>query len=585
MRLLLTIFWRGIRPYRRYLFILVPVALLLGALWVIEPLYGRYAIDEVLAIKEGKDVGIGPLVAGWFGIWILANVIGGISFYYRWKVQELLLTQIRQQYYEHILQLDIAHHVKAKGGELMKKIDNAADATVDMTRQILMELPISFLTSIVFYVVGFFVSWQLTLLALALIPPYVLLITLSVRWTRTYSEKVNDYYVRAVGRGYDAITNIFTVKSGAAEERELGRMQTLHNQAIEQSIKANAVWAILEGVNYFMLLRIALMGAGIYLYIQDELTLGSLFFFQFSFFRMIVPLEMLGNMMPRWNDKIEKMRLAEAIYNQPVTVKSKPDAKKLPDLKGEFRFEDVSLSYGHVDALHGLNLHVKPGEHIALVGHSGAGKSTMAMLINRFYDVSDGRITVDGVDMRDLDVAWWRSQVGLVLQENITFNDSILENIRYSRPTATREEVIEAAKRASAHEFIEKLPQAYDTMVGERGIRLSGGERQRVAIARAILKQPKIVVLDEATSALDSITERAVQDGIKALIKGRTSFIIAHRLSTVRSVDRIALLEGGKIVAVAPHEELLKVAPLYAEMVSLQHAGMLAEDDEEKTDA
>jgi ABC-type multidrug transport system fused ATPase/permease subunit len=579
MRLLLTVFWRGIRPYRRYLFILIPVALILACLWVAEPLYGRYAIDEVLAMKDGKDVNIVLLIGSWFGFLLLINLVGGLSFYYRWKVQELLLTQIRQQYYEHILRLDIAHHVKAKGGELMKKIDNAADAAVDLTRQILMELPISFLTAGVFYVVGFFVSWQLTLLALALLPLYIVLLSLSVWWTRSNAEKVNDYYVKAVGRGYDAITNIFTVKSGAGEEREMDNMRSLHNRAITESVKANTVWAILEGINYFMLLRIALMGAGVYLYIQDAITLGSLFFFQFSFFRMIVPLEMLGNMMPRWNDKMEKIKLAEELYNEPITVQSKPNAKRLPVLKGAMRFENVSLSYGHVDALHELNLEVKPGEHIALVGHSGAGKSTMAMLINRFYDPSSGRITVDGTDMKDLDLSWWRSNIGLVLQENITFNDSILENIRYARPDATREEVEEAAKRASAHEFISTLPQGYDTMVGERGIRLSGGERQRVAIARAILKKPKIVVLDEATSALDSITERAVQNGIKELIKGRTSFIIAHRLSTVRSVNRIALLEKGKIVAVAPHDELLKLSPLYAEMVSLQHAGMIGDEE------
>ncbi len=258
-------------------------------------------------------------------------------------------------------------------------------------------------------------------------------------------------------------------------------------------------------------------------------------------------------------------------------MKSKPDAIIPHTLKGAISFKDISFSYGDADAIKNITLDIRPGEHLALVGHSGAGKSTVAMLLNRFYDVTDGAILVDGTDMRDLDVHWWRSQIGLVLQENITFNDTIKENIRYARPDATDAEIVDAATRASAHAFISKLPKGYDTLVGERGIRLSGGERQRVAIARAILKKPSIVVLDEATSALDSITEREVQNGIKSLIEGRTAVIIAHRLSTVRSVNRIAVLADGKLIACAPHEELLKTCDAYRTMVELQQGGILAE--------
>jgi ABC-type multidrug transport system fused ATPase/permease subunit len=220
---------------------------------------------------------------------------------------------------------------------------------------------------------------------------------------------------------------------------------------------------------------------------------------------------------------------------------------------------------------------IKPGEHVALVGHSGAGKSTIAALLNRFYDVTGGRIVVDGTNLNDLDIRWWRSNIGLVLQENLMFNDTVLENIRYARPSATLDEVMLAAKRASADEFIERLPKKYDTEIGERGVKLSGGERQRLAIARAILKDPKIVILDEATSALDSLTERKVQEGIKELIAGRTAVIIAHRLSTVRSVDRIAVMEGGKLQAMASHDELLKTNNLYRQMVELQQGGVLPE--------
>ncbi len=313
MSVLYRVFKRGIYPHRRYFWAAVATSLTLSALWVIEPLYGRYAIDKLLATENLETANLLRVLGLWLCIYIAINVVQGFTFYLRWKIQELLLTTLRQSYYEKILQLDIAHHVRSKSGELMKQIDNAADATVDMSRQVYFELSISFLTSLVFYVVSFRVSWQLASISISLLPVYLVLLSLSVWWTRKYSERINEYYVRAVGRGYDAITNIFTVKSSASEDRELARMSDLHGEALRESVKANTVWAILEGIGYFMILRILLTGIGIYLYAKGQLSLGSLFFFQFSFFRLVVPFEMLGNMMPRWKYRLEKIRMAEAI--------------------------------------------------------------------------------------------------------------------------------------------------------------------------------------------------------------------------------------------------------------------------------
>jgi ABC-type multidrug transport system fused ATPase/permease subunit len=577
-RLLLTIFLRSARKHPTFPLLFIPVALTLSALWVGEPLYGRYAIDRLLLLTESGDAPLLEVMAGWLGIYMLINVFQGCSHYIKWAIQHDLLAETRETYYEHALQLDISHHVRARGGEVMKKIDNAADTVVDVVRQIFLDFIPTALTSLTFFLISFWISWQLALITLAVLPVYVIILYFYVRSTRKNWDKVTALWVKSLGRAYDAITNIFTIKSVASEEREVETMRAVHREGIRELRRVNVLWSLLEGIGYFMLMRIMLIGIGIYLYTQGELSLGSVFFFQFSFFRVVVPLEMLGGMMPRWSEKISKIQMAEDLYLQEIVVKNRPEAKTLPELRGQIHFEDVSFSYGGIDAIHHLSLDVTPGEHIAFVGHSGAGKSTLAMLINRFYDVTEGRITIDGIDMRDLDLSWWRSQIGLVLQENITFNDTIKENIRYARPDATDTEIIEAAKRASAHDFIDRLPGKYDTMVGERGIRLSGGERQRVAIARAILKRPKIVVLDEATSALDSITERQVQEGIKELIEGRTSFIIAHRLSTVRAVDRIAVLDQGRIIACAPHEELMQTCDVYQEMVRLQHYGLLAED-------
>lgn len=542
-----------------------------------EPLYGRYAIDKMIGFTEGKDVDFVRLIALWIGVYVSVSLTQGIVKYLRWEILRTVLTETRERYYQRALALDIQHHVQARGGEIMKKIDNAADAAHDLSSQILMELTPSLTTSLAFAFISFYVNWKLALVYVFLAPVYLLLMGTYARWSRKQYDKVNALWVQSLGRAYDVLANIFTVKSSANEEREINRMKETHKEGIRTLRKISLRWAIFDGIGYFMLLRIAVISYGMYLLVHDELTLGSLFFFQFSFFRVIIPFEMMGNMLTGWTDKISKLQIAEDLYQKDTHVTNKEGARTPDTLEGEITFKEVSFSYESIDALSDINLQVKPGEHIALVGHSGAGKSTIAMLLNRFYDVSRGSILIDGTDIRDVDIFWWRKQIGLVLQENITFNDSIFENIRYSREDATEEEVIEAATRACAHDFISKFPSGYETLVGERGIKLSGGERQRIAIARAILKNPRIVVLDEATSALDSITEKYVQEGIKSLIQDRTSFIIAHRLSTVRSVDRIAVLDQGKLIACDSHEALLKTCKQYATMVELQQGGILPE--------
>ncbi|TSC78993.1 MAG: ATP-binding cassette, subfamily B, bacterial MsbA [Candidatus Peregrinibacteria bacterium Gr01-1014_25] len=577
MSLLFTILWRSLKDRPRYLIAFIPTMLGLSALWIAEPLYGRYAIDRMLAGMEQGHVPFLRIMAGWVGVYLLINLFQAAMHYLRWAIGHDILARTREHYYARALLLDIHHHVKSRGGALMKTIDNAADSAVDLVRSLFLELPVSIITSLAFMALSFAIAWQLALVIAIVVPLYAIIAAGYIRVTRRDMELSNALWVESMARAYDAVTNIFTVKSSGAEERELDAMRETHSRGIRHLRRANIAGALFEGIGYFMLVRILIVGVGIYLFIHDRMTLGSLFFFQFSFFRIMVPLEMIGKFLPQLNEKIDRVRRGETLLAEPIVVQSDAHAKTLPSFRGEIVLNDVTFSYGDVDALHHIHLHVRAGEHIALVGHSGAGKSTVAMLLNRFYDPTSGTILIDGIDLRALDVQWWRRQIGLVLQENITFNDSILENIRYSRTDATDENVIEAAKRASAHDFISAFPQKYETFVGERGVRLSGGERQRVAIARAILKNPRIVVLDEATSALDSTTERAVQEGIKELIAGRTAFIIAHRLSTVRSVHRIAVLDKGRLIACAPHEELMKTCDIYKEMVELQSHGMLAE--------
>ena len=260
------------------------------------------------------------------------------------------------------------------------------------------------------------------------------------------------------------------------------------------------------------------------------------------------------------------------VLDLPEVIKNAPDAKALPKVKGDVRFNDVSFAYNeNEEVLSHVSFDVKPGEMIAFVGPSGAGKSTVASLLPRFYDATNGSITIDGQDIRKVTLDSLREQVGIVPQETVLFNGSVYDNILYGRLDATREEVEAAAKAANAHDFIMQLPNGYETMLGDRGMNISGGQRQRISIARAILKNPQILILDEATSALDTESERVVQEALDRLMVGRTSFVIAHRLSTIKNADKIMVLEKGQLIEQGNHDELMAMDGLYAHLYKIQY--------------
>lgn len=603
----------------------VVLTLFVTGLWVAEPLYSSYAVDQLLTLKTGAVVNFWWIFGVWAAIFVCTSLGQALEHYFMWDFGNTLVIERRNEVYRHVLNLDIAFHAEQRSGEIMKIVDEAADMIWDLQRVIFQDLVPSFLAGALFLIIGFTIAPLLSLILIVTLVIYSVVVLRGVKKTWPLQHAANKLWVSGMGRAFDAVLNIVSVKSASQEEEEDRKLQKANAAARRKQLQVNRHWAVIESVNFFLLARILLMSVGVLLFVHDTLTLGELYFFQASFFRVLVPFEILSGLLPQWNRQVGKVRLAEELLQTPPTVLLSMESKIPSSLRGEITLQSVSFAYsphtkkfhtddedetnivpvvpheGELPLEHGekhsqkhdeeddgtlrlprevirdITLTIQPGEHIAFVGHSGAGKSTMAMLLNRFYDVTGGKILVDGTDLRELDPKWWRSQIGLVLQDNIMFNDSILNNIRYARPDATMEEVREAARRAAAAEFIEKLTHGYETLIGDRGIKLSGGQRQRLAIARAMLKQPKIVILDEATSALDSVTEREVQNGIRELIAGRTSVIIAHRLSTVRSVDRIAVLEKGKLIACAPHEELLKTCDIYREMVELQSQGMLAE--------
>ncbi len=630
MRLLARLIGPHIRRHPILSACVLGLSLCTAALWVVEPLYSSYAVDQLLSLQTGGTPDLLRISLVWAAIFLALSLSQAFGKYVQWKFDISLELETVERAYAHVLKLPISFHNTQKTGEAMKTISDGADQLAYALTRNILQLGMSLGAACTFLVTSFLIEWRLALILIGVIALFMVIVLFGTLKTAPLQDKANQLWVKPSGRQFDAVMNISSVKSGAQELRELATVERLHHDGFTMQMRINKLWAFLEALHFFMLTRILLVAIGVLLMVRGELTLGELYFFQFSFYRVLTPFEMLADVLPQWRKAYGKVKMMVTLLGEEVESGARKKGIVPKELKGEIRFEDVSFAYaerekkpsdeandtprhqtepmeavaddstvelhdegreletptqeGETDGtsewratLDKLTFTIKPGEHIALVGHSGAGKSTVASLLNRFYDVTGGKIVVDGTDLNDLDAGWWRSQIGLVLQENLMFNDTVLENIRYARPTATLDEVKEAARRASADEYIERLPKKYDTEIGERGVKLSGGERQRLAIARAILKDPKIVILDEATSALDSLTERKVQDGIKELIAGRTAVIIAHRLSTVRSVDRIAILEDGKLMALAAHEELLKTNDVYRQMVELQQGGVLPE--------
>lgn len=570
----LTGIFRFLLPYR-WTFILGLVFLLLSSLTLLT---FPYVAGKLIDTAQGKDWYVSDINSIALILIAILGVQSLFSFFRVWTfalVSERSMRDVRLALYSRLLRLPMTFFDKRRTGELISRITSDVSLLQDTFSVTLAELfrqVITLIAGIVFLMVT---TPKLTLFMLGTFPVLVLLAMFFGRFIRNLSKKTQDELAAANVIVEETLHSISTVKSFVGEGYESNRYHRGLNNVVDVALKTAKYRGAFISFIIFALFGgiVAVMWYGASLVASGEMSIGELVSFVLYTTFIGGSIAGLGDIYSQVQKAIGSSERVLEILDEPL---EKSSTYHKSELEGKIEFGHVSFRYPtrpEVEVLKDLSFYVNPGEKIALAGHSGAGKSTIIQLLLKFYDLNSGEILVDEKGLESWDLEKLRSHIGMVPQEVLLFGGSIRENIAYAKPDASEEEIILAAKKANAWQFISKFPEGLDTMVGERGVKLSGGQRQRVAIARAILKDPSILILDEATSSLDAESEHLVQEALDELMKGRTTIIIAHRLATIRKVDRIYVLSDGKIVEQGSHTELLNEQDgFYANLVKLQFA-------------
>jgi ATP-binding cassette, subfamily B, bacterial len=568
---------RWLRPHRWAVALVFLLALVAGALQMVEPLFMRFIIDHVLLNKALDAVGrLARLhVAGvtFLVVILVSNSFGALKDYRQRLLNVTVMLSLRRSLFDRLLHLPLPKLWDMKTGGILSRLSGDIDTTTGLLQMAIVSPAVSFIRLIIAVAILMSLNWRLALTALAIIPGVVLMSLTFARRVRPIYRSLRKDAEQIDGRVGETFSGIRVVRAFRAETRETldflrGRHTVVRKElfAHRRELVLWTSWALLlSGVN------VVIVWYGGYLNILGRASIGDIMAFQWYTFLLLNPVWQIVNSFSELQRSLAAM---ERVFELLAAEDDKPDrleARDAPKLVREIRFENVEFEYVEGrPVVRDFNVSVPAGSVVALVGRSGAGKTTVTDLVARFHDPTRGRIVLNGTDIRDLRLRTYRDLLAIVQQDVFLFDGSVRDNIAYARHDATDADVEDAARRANAHEFIVRLPDGYDTFIGERGVKLSGGQQQRLAIARAILASPQILILDEATSNLDTESEQLIQESMATLLAGRTTFVIAHRLSTIRRADLILVMEDGRVLERGTHRDLMEARGGYYGMVLRQ---------------
>ena len=580
--------WELIRPYRGWLAIvfvamLLETAMSIAAPWplkiIIDNVVGDHKLPEFLTWL--RDFSSGEKTLALAGVVALASVLiaalgavaGYIDNYYTESVAQYVANDLRHRLYHHLQRLALKYYDTHKIGNMLSTITDDVLTIQSFASTALLSILVDSVTIIGMVAVMLYLNFDFALIAVGVTPFLLFFISRFKKLVKNATHEVRKKQSGIVSVLQQGLESERTVQAFGREDTELERLDTASMESVQAALKARRVKSLLSPiVSVTVSLCVAFVlwrSAGLIL--SDAMTIGALTVFLSylnKFFKPVQDLAKMTNAIAQAQVGLERI---QAILDADAMIPQKPDAREPGRLSGNIVFEHVAFAYDPAaPVLRDINLTIKPGQRIGVCGPTGGGKSTVLSLIPRFYDPTGGRVMIDGVDVSDYTLDGLRAQIGFVLQDTVLFAGKICDNIAYGRLDATPEEIIAAAKMANAHDFIMRMPDGYDSLVGERGLTLSGGQRQRIGIARAVVRNSPILILDEPTAALDTESEKLVMEALERLMKGRTVITIAHRLSTIRDADKIVVLKGGFVAEEGTHDELIQTNQLYAELYRIQ---------------
>ncbi len=575
-----------LKPFRRAVVLVFVLALVSAGLALVLPRATMYVVDEILPRRDLH-------LLHRLGIALLAVILvqQSLDLYRHWQTARLnarVVFRIRQRLFNHLLRMPLHELSELKSGGITSRLSGDVDSVTGLVQMAVISPAVATVRILLTLGVLLWINWQMAAAAALLLPPVVLLNLLYIRRIRPIYRSMRHDRQEIDARVVETFGGIRVVRAFRREPTEARQYAVRHHTVIRKELLARFLeYVVWSGWGFLMpLCGLIVIWVGASLVLAGQATVGGILAFQMYLFMLLAPVSSLVQAYGQTQQGLAAMERVFDVLNQPLDKPDRPRAQPAPQRVEQLEFENVTFAYHHgATVLREINLSVGGGTTVALVGPSGSGKTTLTNLVARFYDPQGGAIRLNGIDLRDLQTQSYRRLLAIVQQDTFLFDGTIAENIAYGRRNASRAQIEAAARRANAYDFVLGFADGFDTIVGERGIRLSGGQAQRISIARAILADPQILILDEATSSLDSESEQLIQASMRELLAGRTTFIIAHRLSTVVNADLIVVLERGAIVETGTHAELLARDSRYRAMVARQQRGAaLARATEEAVD-